>query len=67
MAFFMGQNEDGIEVFTGNGSIVNFDNEGIFKVAIPSVRERTANTSDVSSRYVHHGSIHGAGHLQKLQ
>jgi hypothetical protein len=60
MAYFLSQNEDGIEVFTGNVAISNSDSEGNFKVVVPDAKH-TDIISVGPSGYVHHRSIHGTG------
>jgi hypothetical protein len=61
MAYFLPQNEDGIEVFTGNMAISNSDSEGNYKVVVPDAKQQTDNISVGPSGYVHHRSIDGTG------
>lgn len=41
MAFFPPQNEDGIEVYTGNVAISNSDKEGNYKMVVPDAKQQT--------------------------
>jgi hypothetical protein len=61
MAYFLPQNEDGIEVFTGNVAIASSDNHGNDKVVVPNANQQTDIISAGHSGYVHRGSIHVAG------
>jgi hypothetical protein len=67
MTYFAGNNEEGMEVFTGNGPVPKFDNEESYKVAIPRAREQRDITSEGSPGYVQLEILYCATHLQVFQ